>query len=170
MGSGSWGPGEGLTYDPDKQYVEHSDRRGHSTEIRLRIPAEYSAQVTRIRESGHWPKYVRNSDVVVDALVHHLHKQSTILDDWDGIKAINLGCMFDDAKTMEQARVNFEDLMHTIEGNCQAYYPKGNRPPQWDALREYCIDWIGKAKHVDKEMRGRYLEVLEGHLKSAGGI
>jgi len=165
-----WSVKSGQKYDPDHRFTNHTDRKGHSSEIRLRLPPQMASQISEIVATKVIPDYRRSSDFVSDAVYHHLHRIGRELDSGEIQRTLNVLVMLDDARRRKIEREAFEDLIRTVNDNAQVYYPTHQKPAEWDRLREYCDELVDAVDSVPPEHRSEYLGMIEKHLKAAGGM
>jgi len=158
------------TYDPDRRYVDHSDRKGHSTQFRANLPTPIARQIQELAARNIISEYRTGGDIIADATVHHLHRIGEQIDSGEIRAAVNLAVMLDDAERRRKELEMFEELIRTIDANCAIYYPTSGREARWEGLHEYCMDLLEPSKiaAVPSALRGQYIAVVERHVKAAG--
>ncbi len=167
-----WSVKSGQKYNKDRRYTKHSDRAGHSAEIRLKLPPQMAAQVGKIVASQVIPDYERASDFVVDACYHHLERIGKELDSGEIQQTLNVLVLLDDARRKKLEREAFEELIQTIDDNASVFHPTGQRAGEWGRLREYMDELLDAVDAIPPEHRSDYLSTIESQLKRAelGGI
>jgi hypothetical protein len=71
---------ESSSYSREKFYVAASDKNGHNTSLRVRVPPQISGQIHALIASGQFPYYRTVEDLHRDALIHRLHDLSDMED------------------------------------------------------------------------------------------
>ena len=167
-----WSTTSGQKYDKDRRYTNHSDKAGHSSEVRLRLPPQMAAQIGEIVAAKIIPDYRRSSDFVSDAVYHHLHRISIEIDSGEIQRTLNILVMLDDAKRKKQEREAFEELIDTINDNAQVFYSTHSKEAEWGRLREYMDELVDMVEFIPPEHKSDYLTTIEVHLKraQAGGF
>lgn len=167
-----WSVRSSQKYDKDRRYTKHSDRAGHSAEIRLKLPPQMAAQIGKIVAGQVIGDYERNSDFVIDACYHHLERIGRELESGEIQQTLNVLILLDDARRRKIEREAFEELIIEVNDNAQVFYPSRNQDGEWGRLREYMDELVDAVNAVPPEHRSDYLAMIETHMKRAqlGGI
>lgn len=88
-------------YDKEKVYVNATDGRGHSDDVRVKIPQGGSAQIAELVRQC--PEFRSNSDFVRDAIVHHLQKWGETSKNRETTDYVDLLSRLEDMSRLEES-------------------------------------------------------------------
>ena len=96
-------------YDPSKFYVQATDKKGHSKNLRLHLLPEIVGRIESLIQAGTFPAYRTSGDFLRDAVYHRLYALEHRLHPFevpDGLRmiaveeeAIKLGRLLDQAES-----------------------------------------------------------------------
>ncbi len=166
MAKAKWSVRSGQKYDKDRRFVQHSDKAGHTSEIRLRLPPQMAAQIGEIVASKVIEDYLRPTDFVADAVYHHLERIGREIDSGEIQRMLTVHVMLSDAQRRKIERESFEELIETVNQNAQVFYSSRTKEAQSERLLEYMDELIDAVGAIPPEHRSDYLFMIEEHRKA----
>lgn len=151
-------------YDPKKFYTYSEDKKGHSAQLRLRVPTNLAGQIARVVNSGIIPELRTSQDFYRDALFHRAHDVAEWIDDGLLKKEVDVMMLRSEQARIRQSREDAIELIGETRENLTAAYHRGD----FDWIRAQLDQLYTDANAVPELFREDYLTLLNEFASKDG--
>lgn len=123
MAQEDWGlddPG----YSPSRFYTRHSDKQGHSVNLRVHVPKYIAGRIQAVFESRHFP-YKTLGDFFCDAIFHRLYALEHELYPFEQQDGLAMMAVREQVERLRTLREEAQRTIDEVEGEVRALVAAG---------------------------------------------
>lgn len=149
-------------YDPKQIYARGygTDNKGHSAEIRVRIPTTLRGEMQELIESGAIPEYGTVSHIARDALFHRVKMVGRWLDAGELEQQADIAMLMSQEQKLREQEAEAVGLIEAVGLNLASLWKHAQQTEEYARFEEYLADRAGKAGLVPEAHRLEYERVL----------
>lgn len=155
---------EGQWYDRRKFYTYSEDKKGHSSQVRIRVPKNLSGQVHRIIGTGIIPELRSVNDFLRDAITHRAYEVAQWIDDGELKAEVHMMALRSEEARVKQTRLDAEALIGETRENLESAYRRGD----FEWIVNHIGDLYGNTSAIPELYRNEYVAMLDEFMNKEG--
>jgi len=155
---GSWDTHDG-GYDIENFYTRASDKHGHGSQFRVRLPTDVAGMVARIIADPTLPQFRTAADFLRDAAFHRLQYLNRKVSEGAYSEDLTLAIVRHNATKRKQDYEAAQEHVQDIEDMLSKYRLTG----QWGEMHDLIEEQIEAVHLLPPDAKKRMTELLERH-------